>query len=77
MPEAQELGTGSTLTGEVDKLLDHIGLLKHKTELQELVGKSWTIKVLGFLDKDDLAATTMSLAEKKKLLASLKDAASP
>jgi hypothetical protein len=58
-----------------DKLLDSIGLIENKTELQELTGASWTVHVLSLLEKGDLSTTRMSLAEKKMLIARAGEAA--
>ena len=60
-----------------DELLDSIGLLGHKAELQELAGKTWTIEVLSFLDADDLEETTLTTKEKKTLVTKLKNAKKP
>ena len=62
---------------EADKLLQSIGLLGHKAELQELAGKTWTIEVLSFLDADDLEETTLTTKEKKTLVTKLKNAKKP
>ena len=51
-----------------DKFLDGVGLIEHKTELQELTGATWSIERLSRLEKGDLSTTSMSLAEKKMLI---------
>jgi hypothetical protein len=52
-----------------DAFLDGIGLLEHKGELQELTGATWNVEVLSYLEKGDLAETSLGLAEKKMLVA--------
>ena len=54
-----------------DELLDSIGLLEHKAEIQELTGKTWDVHSLSFIEKEDLGETTMSVVEKKKFLAAV------
>ena len=54
---------------EADKLLESIGLLGHKAELQELAGKTWSVEILAYLEKCDLVETSMSVLEKKIFVA--------
>ena len=54
-----------------DELLDSLGLLEHKAEIQELTGKTWDVHALSFIEKEDLGETTMSVVEKKKFLAAV------
>jgi len=66
--------------GDADKLLNSIGLLRYKAELQQVIveanlhdltGKTWVVEVLSYLGHEDLAHTTMTDKEKDLLVAKL------
>ena len=66
--------------GDADRLLNSIGLLRYKAELQQVIveanlhdmaGKTWGVEVLSYLGHEDLAHTTMTDKEKDLLVAKL------